>query len=798
MTNISPLTDKYNVLTEEERQQLGPREKDRWIFLGNEVLHFPRGCAIHTEGCLRLRAAGYSPIPVKGKQPQIVGWPEKFDADNAEIVRWEKEHANHLNTGLITRTTPTLDIDILNEKAATAVEALVRERYATHGRVMVRIGKPPKRAIPFRTNVPFSKLTVKLIAPDGSSGQRLEFLGDGQQFVCFGIHPDTGQSYAWHGGAPIDVKRSELPEITEAEAKALLDDVAKLLCEHGYRLEDEPKPQDDKPQSSGDGTKPWSEAEEARLRSTLDAIPTDEETLNAKFKDSHLAWIKIGLAIERLGWGERGYAIWRDWSARNKEKFNEKGLQTQWKSFERRRDDETNPVTVGTIYYYAKQFGWKPKVEPEVEPLPSFLARFESSGAQQEEESEEEDEPKAAPAQNSLEQVHTIFRKWLDQDYDLDALDVVLTAAAAEQLTGDPLWLLLISGPGGAKTETVQALSGAGAHVTSTIASEGALLSAVPAKNKAQRKTATGGLLRRIGDRGILVIKDVTSLLSADRNVRGAVLAALREVYDGKWERNVGTEGGQTLTWKGRIVVIGAVTTAWDAHHAVVAALGDRFVLIRMDSSMGRSKAGKKSIRNTGDEVQMRQELRAAVGGLLAHTSTDELELSDAEVDKLAAMADIVTMARTAVERDYKGDVTDVHAPEMPTRFAKQLAQVIRGGVAIGMARKRAMQLAVRCARDSIPPRRLEILLDLARNPNSKVAGVRRRINKPYRTTAREMDALQMLGMLEFEEEMEEADGKKKTVWLYSITPTFDIKTLREMAAIDSAELWRVQGMGRR
>jgi hypothetical protein len=36
-------------------------------------------------------------------------------------------------------------------------------------------------------------------------------------------------------------------------------------------------------------------------------------------------------------------------------------------------------------------------------------------------------------------------------------------------------------------------------------------------------------------------------------------------------------------------------------------------------------------------------------------------------------------VARTGVEPDYKGEVIDAHAPEMPTRFAKQLAQLVRG-----------------------------------------------------------------------------------------------------------------------
>jgi hypothetical protein len=34
------------------------------------------------------------------------------------------------------------------------------------------------------------------------------------------------------------------------------------------------------------------------------------------------------------------------------------------------------------------------------------------------------------------------------------------------------------------------------------------------------------------------------------------------------------------------------------------------------------------------------------------------------------------------------------------------------------MSRKRALALAIRCARDSFPPLRLEILLDLAKYPD--------------------------------------------------------------------------------
>src|SRR5262249_53612518 len=259
------------------------------------------------------------------------------------------------------------------------------------------------------------------------------------------------------------------------------------------------------------------------------------------------------------------------------------------------------------------------------------------------------------------------------------------------------------------------------------------LLSASPRKQRS--KDATGGLLRKIGERGILCLKDFTSILSSSREIRTTILAALREIHDGFWSRNVGGDGGHTLTWKGRLVVIAACTTAFDQAHAVIATMGDRFVLIRSDSSKGRLASGLRAMRNTGAEMQMRQELAQAVAGAVANVDTNNGFVPSAEHrNALLQAADLVTLARTGVELDYRGDVVDAHAPEMPTRFVKQLTQVMRGGVAIGMGQRQALRLAIRVARDSMPQLRLAVLRDLAQNPRSRVSDVRRRLQKPRAT----------------------------------------------------------------
>jgi hypothetical protein len=268
-----------------------------------------------------------------------------------------------------------------------------------------------------------------------------------------------------------------------------------------------------------------------------------------------------------------------------------------------------------------------------------------------------------------------------------------------------------------------------------------------------------------------------------DKKARGLVLAALREIYDGKWERNVGTGGGRTLLWNGRIAIVGACTTAWDTAHSVIAIMGDRFVIVRSDSETDqvRTRSAWQAIRNTGKETAMRTELATAVGGLIANASTQEYQLTPAEIDRLIKLANIVTRTRTGVERDYKGETVDKHALEMPTRFVKQLTQLVRGTAAVGMPPETAMRLATRCARDSIVPLRRDILLDVAAHPQARPREVARRIIRPRITVERELQALRLLNALICDHVDVVQAGRERTLERYSLAPILDRQLLLSM-----------------
>src|SRR6516164_3647419 len=188
----------------------------------------------YTARRLQLLANCYAPIPVDGKRPPLKDWQKKTDANAEEIELWERTYPYAENTGILTTTTPTLDIDIKNPEAAEAIEALARERFEERGHVLTRFGQSPKRAILLRTDKPFKKITGNVVAPNGEA-EKIELLGDGQQVVVAGIHPKTEKQYAWFGGDPGSIKHEDLPYVTEAEAKQFVTDAVTLLVkDHAY------------------------------------------------------------------------------------------------------------------------------------------------------------------------------------------------------------------------------------------------------------------------------------------------------------------------------------------------------------------------------------------------------------------------------------------------------------------------------------------------------------------------------------------------------------------------------------
>lgn len=398
-------------------------------------------------------------------------------------------------------------------------------------------------------------------------------------------------------------------------------------------------------------------------------------------------------------------------------------------------------------------------------------------------------DPKAEDAVIPVERVtlrecEDAYRKWMSDAYDMSVVHASLAVRAAHELEGEPVWLLVVAGSASGKTEGITPLAATPNTVmVSEIASPGALLSGT--SNSERSKDATGGLLNQIGPTGFLILKDFTSILSMGGDAKAAILAALREIYDGSWSRLVGTDGGKTLRWAGRMSLVGASTTAYDRHHSVIAAMGDRFALIRMDSRTGRNTKGMQALMNTGHEKQMRAELSRAVAGVIAGMDRSPAALNMSELCVLFEAADYVTMARTPAERDYKNDPIEANDPESPARFVKMLQQLVLGGSAIGMHRRDAMLLALRIAHDSIPPIRRKVLDAVHKNPGSSTADVVVATQLPRTSVDRMLQELAIQGLLTKSQGLRH-DMTEGGRWRYSLAPGIDPNAITSAALPDS------------
>lgn len=340
------------------------------------------------------------------------------------------------------------------------------------------------------------------------------------------------------------------------------------------------------------------------------------------------------------------------------------------------------------------------------------------------------------------------FRRWLHLP-DAGALLVTLAAVAANGGPGDPVWLLLVGPPGGGKTELLAPLAGLRHFHSAATMSEAALLSGTPKREVAGG--AKGGLLREIGEFGIIVCKDFGSVLSMHREARAGLLAALREIYDGAWTRHVGADGGRALHWAGKVGVVGACTPSIDSHHAVMGAMGERFVLYRLPPVDADAQA-RRALTHVGQERAMRRALSDAVAVALGAARMDRLAepVAEADTTRLVEVATLAVRCRSAVERDtYSREIELIPEPEAPARLALVLLRLRNGLAALGVDDSEAWRLVAKAALDSMPKvRRVVVEELLAAADRRSTTSLAESIGYPTTTARRALEDLAAHGVV--------------------------------------------------
>lgn len=302
------------------------------------------------------------------------------------------------------------------------------------------------------------------------------------------------------------------------------------------------------------------------------------------------------------------------------------------------------------------------------------------------------------------QELFACLNKWF-QDPDPIPVRASLAVAAALDLEQPRTWLLIVGPPSSGKTEIHFPLLNAYANTieTSDINVPGLLSMKEDKRGK--------GLLARLCPKGLWLIKDFGSVLGLREEKRNELLAAMREIYDGEWQRQLGT--GREI-WSGQVHVVAAATPAVERYHRVNAELGDRFLTIRVVPAKGMD-AWEKGSRQGRLRPLMRREMTMAARAVLDGVTAATVAACPREWHQcLWAWAELIAITRTDVQRDpYTQSIVSVGETEGAMRVFQELQAIVIGDASLMRQRAVSAQqlpLISRLALDTIPLNRGRIL----------------------------------------------------------------------------------------
>lgn len=294
------------------------------------------------------------------------------------------------------------------------------------------------------------------------------------------------------------------------------------------------------------------------------------------------------------------------------------------------------------------------------------------------------------------------------------------TYIANMRLDGSVVWLLMVAPPSSGKTLVIHLLAGLPCTLEADDISFAGLLSNTKKADKSD--TATGGLLREVeslGGKAVILGSDLTEYLNEKTDKR-STMGALRLVYDGRWNRAKGSDGGGRNVWDGRVGFIGGITGLVDRSIAIRSSMGERFLYLRSSQTLKESFR-RAMYAGMMSEQERESRIREGVDALLDTIAQNPAVPIPGSVRlRITSLATVIGMLRTSVPRGSKVG-TAIAAPEGPSRLTLQLTSLYRGFLAIGCTADEAWKSMLKVARDSNLSTQFRVFEQLLLEPGEPV-----------------------------------------------------------------------------
>lgn len=367
---------------------------------------------------------------------------------------------------------------------------------------------------------------------------------------------------------------------------------------------------------------------------------------------------------------------------------------------------------------------------------------------------------------NPVEMYKKKVSKYLVLNESHDYIDFVWGVVYANRLDVKPIWAYLIGPSSAGKTTILDPMDGHGGIVALDTLSKAALLPGIkpgrPTKKGAEMAAKNSVLSQADGK--ILIIKDLSPLLTEDYKELKSILGVLRSAYDGKFSKAFGNVG--RIEIKCKFGLIAAVTDAIDRHSVMDSELGQRFIGYRMPAISSREELAICDAILNNKESELNEVLQEAAHEMLDR-EPKEPNITKRQADTIKYTAKIIALARTSITRDKFTRDPRVSRPERMARLYSQLISLVKG-VAMARGHKRVMGEDVVFVRHVAAH---TLSLDMLRLLNmflDKRVLTAQRLHERFRwcpaTCHRALEDLELIGITE-RETIAGAKGKDTDAW---------------------------------
>ncbi|MCK5344483.1 MAG: hypothetical protein KAR20_13810 [Candidatus Heimdallarchaeota archaeon] len=255
----------------------------------------------------------------------------------------------------------------------------------------------------------------------------------------------------------------------------------------------------------------------------------------------------------------------------------------------------------------------------------------------------------------------------------------------------------------------------------------------------------------------LIVIKDLTTILSKNKNIVSEIFADFRDVLDGYVKKVFGN--GEIKEYSGiHSCILFACTNAIERHYSLYSVLGQRIIFFRPQND--RTTSRRQATKNAGHEIEIRIKLHKNATDFLEFVLTTQdkrikslsQNVPEDMKERIGMRCEFLAVVRTYIPRNERGDMAALPEPEYATRLSKTICKIVDAHSLLydRLPNEEDERIAIRLIHDNIPTERLLLLKVLAtsKQPMS-TTDVGLEARTPSSMTRRVLDDLTALGIIE-------------------------------------------------